>query len=125
MTLKTEYEFSLPRGYVDKDGKLHKKGIMRLATAKDEILPLQDYRVQNNRAYLVIILLARCIIKLGEVKAINPGVIEELFSADLAYLQELYRQVNEEGVARVKVTCPQCKARFEVDLGGDHEPGES
>ena len=119
MAFQTEFEFTLPRGYVDKDGNVHKKGVMRLATAKDEILPLQDYRVQNNRAYLVIILLSRVISKLGSLKSINPSVIEDMYSADLAYLQDFYRRVNEEGTSKVTVGCPECKHRFEVDLGGD------
>ena len=119
MAFKTEFEFTLPKGYVDKDGNVHKKGVMRLATAKDEILPLQDYRVQNNRAYLVIILLSRVIEKLGDVKSINPGVIEALFSTDLAYLQDFYRRINEEGTAAVKVKCPSCGHGFDVDLGSD------
>lgn len=117
MAFKTEYEFQLPRGYVDKDGNLHRKGTMRLATAKDEILPLQDYRVQNNRAYLVIILLSRVITKLGDLKSINPSIIEELFSSDLAYLQDFYRRINEEGTSKVKVQCTECKHEFEYDLG--------
>lgn len=125
MAFRTEFEFSLPRGYVDKDGNVHKKGTMRLATAKDEIAPLQDYRVQQNRAYLVVILLSRVITRLGDVKAINPAVIEELFATDLAYLQDFYRQINEEGSSKVEVHCPQCKHGFEVDLGGGHEVGES
>ena len=74
MAFKTEFEFTLPRGYVDKDGNVHQKGVMRLATAKDEIVPLQDYRVQNNRAYLVLILLSRVISKLGDLNAINPNM---------------------------------------------------
>lgn len=119
MAFKTEFEFTLPRGYVDGDGNLHKKGVMRLATAKDEILPLQDYRVQNNRAYLVVILLSRVITQLGSVQSINPSVIESLFSADLAYLQDFYRRINEEGSSKIKVACPACKHDFEVDLGGD------
>lgn len=123
MAFKTEFEFTLPKGYVDKDGNVHKKGVMRLATAKDEILPLQDYRVQNNRAYLVIILLSRVITKLGDLKSVNPSVIEEMFSTDLAYLQDFYRRVNEEGTAAVKVTCPACSHKFDVDLGA--EMGES
>src|SRR5512134_2934440 len=118
MAFQTEFPFTLPRGYVDpQTGKLHKKGIMRLATAKDEILPLQDYRVQANRAYLVIILLSRVITKLGTLKAIGPNIIEALFSADLAYLQEFYRKVNEEGTSMVKVTCPACGHEHEVDMG--------
>lgn len=119
MAFKTEFEFTLPRGYVDKDGNVHKKGVMRLATAKDEILPLQDYRVQNNRAYLVIILLSRVIETLGTMKSINPSVIESMFSADLAYLQDFYRRINEEGTALVKAKCPECGHQFEVDTGGD------
>ena len=117
MTFRTEYEFTLPKGYVDKDGNLHKKGIMRLATAKDEIAPLSDYRVQENRAYLVVIILSRVITKLGNVSSINPAVVESLFSADLAYLQDFYRRINEEGNSQIKVTCPACKNPFEVDLG--------
>ena len=109
MAFKTEFEFTLPKGYVDKDGNVHRKGVMRLATAKDEILPLQDYRVQNNRAYLVIILLSRVISKLGDLKSINPSVIEELFSTDLAYLQDFYRRINAEGHTLAAVTCPQCQ----------------
>ena len=119
MAFNTEFEFTLPKGYVDKDGNVHRKGVMRLATAKDEILPLQDYRVQNNRAYLVIILLSRVIAKLGDLQSINPAVIEELFSTDLAYLQDFYRRINEEGTAAVKVSCPACKHDFEVDMGSD------
>ncbi|MCB9736278.1 MAG: phage tail assembly protein [Deltaproteobacteria bacterium] len=117
MAFKTEFEFELPKGYRDNDGNIHKKGIMRLATAKDEILPLQDYRVQNNRAYLVIILLSRVITKLGDMKSINPSVIENLYSTDLQYLQDFYRKINEEGTSAVKVKCPACGHDFEVDMG--------
>ncbi|NOZ02340.1 MAG: phage tail assembly protein [Deltaproteobacteria bacterium] len=124
MAFKTEFEFTLPRGYVDKEGGVHKKGVMRLANAKDEILPLQDYRVQQNRAYLVVILLSRVITKLGDLKSINPAVIEELYASDLAYLQDFYRRINEDGTSSVKVTCPECKHGFEVDLGGELTVGE-
>ena len=119
MAFKTELEFTLPKGYVDKEGNTHQKGVMRLATAKDEILPLQDYRVQNNRAYLVIILLSRVITKLGDLKSINPSVIEEMFSTDLAYLQDFYRRINEEGTAAINMKCPACGHDFEFDLGTD------
>jgi hypothetical protein len=119
MAFKTEFEFTLPKGYVDKDGNPHRDGVMRLATAKDEILPLQDYRVQNNRAYLVIILLSRVISKLGDLKSINPSIIEAMFSTDLAYLQDFYRRINEEGTSAVNVKCPSCSHGFDVDLGAD------
>jgi hypothetical protein len=99
--LQTEFEFTLPRGYVDPDGTLHKKGTMRLATAMDEIAPMRDPRVRANQAYLVIILLARVITKLGSVDNIDTGIIENLFSADLAYLQDFYRRINELGTDEV------------------------
>lgn len=117
MAFQTEFKFALPKGYVDKDGNVHREGLMRLATARDEILPLQDYRVQANRAYLVIILLSRVITKLGTLKTVGPNIIENLFSADLAYLQEFYRKVNEEGTSMVKVACPACGHEHEVDMG--------
>ena len=121
MTLQTEFEFTLPKGYIDKAGNLHRNGIMRLANAKDEILPLQDPRVQRNQAYLVIILLSRVITRLGEVKDINPGVIENLFSADLSYLQNFYNQINSNGGAVQKVVCPECEKQFEVELSAQGE----
>jgi hypothetical protein len=117
MALQTEFEFTLPRGYVDKDGNLHKKGVMRLATAKDEIAPLTDFRVQKNRAFLVIILLSRVITKLGTMSEVTTDVVENLYSADLSYLQEFYRRVNEDGAAVVKTTCPHCEQEFDFDLG--------
>jgi len=117
MAFVTEFPFTLPKGYVDDDGTVHKEGVMRLATAKDEIAPLQDYRVQGNRAYLVIILLARVITKLGTLASINPSIIEGLFSSDLAYLQEFYRKINEDGTSAIKARCPACNHDFEVDMG--------
>jgi len=117
MALQTEFQFVLPKGYVDSDGSLHREGVMRLATAKDEIAPLQDFRVQSNRAYLVIILLSRVITKLGTLKTITPAVIEDLFSSDLAYLQEFYRKINEEGTTAIQVSCPSCGHEFDVDMG--------
>lgn len=116
MSLQTEFEFTLPRGYVDPNGNLHRQGTMRLATAMDEIAPLRDPRVRDNQAYLVVLLLSRVVVKLGTLTEISPAVIENLFAADLAYLQALYRRINEEGVSLVPVTCPECQAKFELDL---------
>lgn len=94
MSLKTEYPFTLPKGYVDSSGTLHKKGVMRLATARDEIEPLRDRRVKDNESYLTVIILSRVITELGTVKQMTPAVIEELFASDVAYLQELYGLIN-------------------------------
>jgi hypothetical protein len=118
MMLQTEFPFTLPRGYVDSEGNLHREGVMRLGTAYDEIAPMKDPRVQANPGYLVIILLSRVITRLGDLEHINPKVIEGLFSADLAYLQDLYRRINENGHNRLAVTCPHCEGEFEVELNG-------
>ncbi len=120
-TLQTEFEFCLPRGYMDQEGNLHREGIMRLATAYDEIAPMKDPRVKANPGYLVIILLSRVITKLGDIEHINPKVIEGLFSADLAFLQDFYRRINEVGDNAITVTCPYCEKEFDVEVGG---PGE-
>jgi hypothetical protein len=119
--LQTEFPFTLPRGYVDGDGDLHREGVMRLATAQDEVLPLKDPRVQANPGYLVIILLARVVTRLGEVPDVNPKVIEGLFSGDLSYLEDLYRTINENGRDRLAVTCPHCDGAFEVAISGSGE----
>jgi hypothetical protein len=116
MVLQTEFEFTLPVGYVDPDGNLHRQGAMRMATAMDEVAPLRDPRVRANPAYLTVILLARVITRLGSLQSISTGVTESLFVADLAYLQTLYRQINEQGKSIITVTCPACQTRHEVDL---------
>lgn len=117
MTLQTEFAFTLPRGYIDGDGNLHKQGTMRLATAMDEIGPLRDLRVKANQAYLAVPLLARVTTKLGSLSDITTGVIENLFSADFAYLQSFYTQINENGTAKIPTICPECNHEFEVDIG--------
>ncbi|HEX7242936.1 MAG TPA: hypothetical protein VF263_21795 [Longimicrobiaceae bacterium] len=116
--LQTEFPFTLPCGYVDREGTVHREGVMRLATAYDEIAPLRDPRVQSNPGYLVLILLSRVVVRLGTLPQVNPGLVEGLFAADLAYLQDLYRRVNEHGSARLAVTCPHCQGDFEVETVG-------
>ena len=118
---QTEYEFTLPMGYLDEDGTLHREGVMRLATAADEILPLKDPRVQKNPSYLVVILLSRVVTRLDGVSQVSPNTIVNLYAADLAYLQDLYNEINQVNAAHVAVTCPQCNHNFEVErnaLGG-------
>ena len=114
--LQTEFEFTLPKGYVDRDGSLHRQGVMRLATELDEITPMRDLRVKGNPAYLVIILLSRVITRLGGLSSMNTQVVENLYAADLAYLQAFYRQINEAGSSVITVTCPNCNTDIEVDL---------
>jgi hypothetical protein len=110
---ETEFEFTLPCGYVDDTGALHRDGVMRRATAADEILPLGDPRVAKNPAYLLVILLTRVVTRLGSVPAVNPKIIEKLYSADVAYLQNLYNTMNRLDEARV--TCPQCQHSFQTE----------
>lgn len=113
---KTEFEFTLPKGFVDKEGNLHKRGVMRLSTAKDEIAPLQDYRVKSNEAYMTVILLSRVITKLGDLKNIDTGTIEKLFSADLDFLQRFYQKINSEESSEINLKCPECAAEYKVGL---------
>jgi hypothetical protein len=116
--LRTEFDFELPRGYVDGAGAVHRQGVMRLATARDELVPLHDDRVRENPAYLTVVLLARVIVRLGTITDIHPGLVERLFASDLAFLQDLYRRVNQEGHTRANVTCPACQHTFSVDVAG-------
>ncbi|MGQ5640493.1 MULTISPECIES: hypothetical protein [unclassified Streptomyces] len=106
--LTTEVDFELPKGYVDADGNLHRTGVMRLATAADEIYPLKDPRVHNWPAYLIVILLSRVVTRLGGLEDVNPGVIEGLFSEDLAHLQDLYNRINGLTPATITTRCPAC-----------------
>jgi len=114
--MKTEFEFILPRGFVDREGNLHREGVMRLATAMDEIVPLNDMRVQRNRAYLIIVLLSRVVRTLGTLTEVHTGVIENLFASDLRFLEEMYNRINEDE-AMIRVKCPECGAHFEKEFG--------
>lgn len=116
--LQVEFEFTLPHGYVDEHGTLHRQGIMRLATALDEVEPLRDARVRANEAYLGILLLSRVVTRLGDVCPVPPAVIERLFSGDFAYLQQLYLRVNDVESSEVETECPTCGSRFALDLAG-------
>ncbi|MER8044698.1 hypothetical protein [Streptomyces sp. NPDC094032] len=114
----TEFEFELPRGYVDEDGTVHRHGAMRLATARDELRPQIDLRVKENPAYLSVVLLSQVITRLGTVGDVHAGVVERMYATDVAFLQDFYRRVNSEGHTRAAVTCPHCDGGFEVDLSG-------
>ena len=120
--LKSEYAFTLPRGLVDSEGNVHREGTMRLATARDEIEPLRSAEVRSNEAYLSVLLLARTVTRIGGFTQITPELVENLYAADLAYLQTLYRQINEQGKSVITMTCPECSTKFDVDLA---ELGES
>jgi hypothetical protein len=117
-SLRTEFPFQLPRGYVDETGTVHRDGVMRLSTARDELVPLRDVRVQENPAYLSVVLLGRVITRLGTLPMVHDGIVENMFASDLAFLQDFYRQINAEGHTRAAVRCPHCSEPFEVELGG-------
>lgn len=119
--LQTDFEFTLPQGYADDEGTLHREGVMRLATAADEITPLRDPRVRANESYLTVILLSRVVTRLGSIDDITPGVIENLFVTDLAYLQELYERINARGADTIDVVCPECSEGFEVAVESDDD----
>ena len=120
---QTTFDFVLPRGYVAADGRVHREGTMRLATARDELVPLLDPKVRENDAFLSLVLLARVVTKLGDIPTIDDQVMGGLWATDLAFLQDLYRQINSEGHTLIEVTCPSCSTDFAVDMAGDG-PGE-
>lgn len=121
MTFLTEYEFTLPKGYVDGEGNVHKNGIMRLATAADEILPARDMRVQSNPSFITLVILSRVITKLGSLSSekgqINPDLIGSIFMPDFKFLVAFYEKINSDGNLKVPATCPKCANNFEVDFG--------
>ena len=114
--MKTEYAFTLPRGFVDAHGAVHRDGTMRLATARDEIEPLRDAAVRQNEAYLTVLLLARVVTRIGDVTDVKPETIEQLYAADFDHLQRLYERLNTNGEVVGSVKCPECAHQFEVDL---------
>jgi hypothetical protein len=122
--IRTEYPFVLPRGFVDEQGTLHRDGVMRLSTARDEISTQTDPRVRQNPAYLTVLLLERTLVRLGTLPDVDALVVECLFASDLAFLQDLYRRINQHGHTEVDVTCPSCGHGYAVDLAGGG-PGEA
>lgn len=112
---RTEFEFTLPCGVLDDEGSLHREGVMRRATAADEILPLRDPRVIKNPAYLVVILLSRVVVRLGGIDPITPKTIESLYATDLNFLQNLYNQVNRVDEGGGRAVCPQCQHEFALE----------
>jgi hypothetical protein len=116
--LETAFRFVLPRGYVDSAGTVHREGVMRLATARDELVSQRDDRVRENADYLSVVLISRVVTELGGVEDIHAGVIENLFASDLAFLQDLYRRINLDGHTHARVACPNCSTEFAVDFAG-------
>ena len=114
--IQTEFEFILPRGILTDDGRLQRNGRMRLATALDEIEAMQDPRVQINEAYLPVVLLSRVIVRLGDLVQVTPQVVERLFAADMAYLEDVYQRLNSQESIVLGVACPHCGGRFDVQV---------
>lgn len=116
--LRTEFDFELPRGYVDDAGTVHRHGVMRLATARDELVPLADDRVRENPNYLTVVILGRVVMSLGTLSEVHAGIIEKMWASDVAFLQDLYRRINQEGHTKAAVTCPSCSHDFAVEVAG-------
>ena len=123
--MRTEVPFTLPQGYADAAGRIHREGVMRLATARDEIEPLRDASVRTNGAFLSVLLLARTVTRLGDLPAeyLTPDLIQDLYAIDFDHLQRLYERVNSSEEVVGTVTCPTCASAFEVDLAGLEDGG--
>jgi hypothetical protein len=115
-SLCTEFAFTLPRGLMDAQKRSHRQGVMRLATAKDEILVEKERSVQENPAYGVLVMLSRVITRLGSLSSVSPNLLEELAVSDLAFLREFYNRVNQQGNAHIPSECPHCNTKFSVEL---------
>lgn len=124
MSVQTEFEFILPRGYLDSQGRLQRTGRMRLATALDEIEALQDPRVQANEAYLPVVLLSRVVTQLGDYAGTTPQMIERLFASDMAYLEDVYLRLNSQQAVTLGVICPHCSGRFDIQVAPLGESAE-
>ncbi|BAY73925.1 hypothetical protein NIES25_03330 [Nostoc linckia NIES-25] len=114
--LCTEFTFTLPRGLSDGENRVHRQGVMRLATAKDEILVQKERKVQENPAYGVLVMLARVIVRLGSLNSVSPELLEGLLVHDIAYLREFYNRINQQGNAHIPTQCPHCNTEFSVEL---------
>jgi hypothetical protein len=121
--MRTEVPFTLPQGYADAAGTIHRDGVMRLATARDEIEPLRDASVRTNGAYLSVLLLARTVTRLGDLPEVTPDLIQNLYAVDFDHLQRLYERVNSSEEVVGTVTCPTCASAFEVDLAALEDGG--
>ncbi|OUL36894.1 hypothetical protein BV372_04440 [Nostoc sp. T09] len=115
-TLSTEFAFILPRGLIDSQNRVHRHGVMRLATAKDEILVQQERKVQENPAYGVLVMLARVITRLGSLNSVSPNLLEGLLLHDIAYLREFYNRINQQGNVQIPTQCPHCNTQYSVEL---------
>jgi hypothetical protein len=114
--MQTDFEFTLPKGYIDEAGQVHRNGRMRLARALDEVEALQDPRAQANEAYLPILLMARVVTQLGSLTAVTPDLVANLFAADLAYLEDLYLRLNSTDQVTVGAVCPHCQTQFQLQV---------
>jgi hypothetical protein len=114
--LQTEFEFTLPRGLIDAQGHVHRQGIMRLATARDEIAVQRDRSAQEHPPYGTLVMLSRVILRLGSLNSVSPKLLEGLFTRDIAYLRELYNRLNQQGNVHIPAECPQCNSQFAVEL---------
>ena len=112
MELQTVYPFRLPKGYLDKEGTLHREGQMRLATAGDELSAMRDPRVKADETYLNLLLLSKVVTSLGTLTEITPEILEGLFISDMEYLQNMYETVNKADNPKIQVTCPHCGHQF-------------
>jgi hypothetical protein len=115
-SLCTEFSFTLPRGLIDDQKRVHRHGVMRLATAKDEILVQKESKVQENSAYGVLVMLSRTIVRLGSFNYVSPDLLEELVLPDISYLRELYNRINQQGNVKIPTHCPHCDTQFSVNL---------
>ena len=119
--MTTVYDFELPRGYVDSTGAVHRRGRMRLATAGDEISATRDPRVLANPSYLTVVVLSRVITEIEGMESLVPNIIERFFTADLAFLQDMYTRINSIEPPEMTVVCQDCGKTMRVPVNFTRE----
>lgn len=114
--LCTEFTFTLPRGLIDTQNRVHRHGVMRLATAKDEFYVQKQRLVKDNPAYGELVMLSQVITRLGSLNSVSPNLLEGLVLQDIAYLREFFNRINQQGDAHIPAQCPHCNTQFAVEL---------
>lgn len=102
-----EFEFELPVGYVDEDGRVHRAAVLRKMTGREEVL-LADRKLRQNGGRLVTELLASCLRRLGELEPVPREVVSRLTSADRNYLLLELRKITFGSTMETTYDCPSC-----------------
>lgn len=95
----TDFPFTLPSGYRDRDGNLHRDGVMRRQIIVDQMMPLKDHRVPPTPEEVFVYRLSCSMVQLGSLQTVTSDMIEAMSPEDRNYLRDLYDRIHAEGGA--------------------------